>query len=64
MNAPCKDCERREVGCHSVCAEYKEYNEHRERVRELRHLDTILSSMTRSCYRTRQRYHQKYGREI
>lgn len=24
MNAPCKDCPKRVLGCHSTCAEYKE----------------------------------------
>ena len=24
-NAPCKDCERREVGCHGQCGEYQEF---------------------------------------
>ena len=26
MNAPCKDCERRTLGCHSTCEEYKAYD--------------------------------------
>lgn len=25
MKAPCKDCENREVGCHSKCEEYIEW---------------------------------------
>ena len=30
VNAPCKDCERRFLGCHSTCEEYKEFKEFRE----------------------------------
>ena len=25
MNAPCKDCPDRCIGCHSVCAKYKDF---------------------------------------
>lgn len=31
MTAPCKDCERREVGCHAKCKEYLDYHEYNER---------------------------------
>ena len=27
---PCKNCEKRSVGCHSSCADYISYKEHRE----------------------------------
>lgn len=26
MNAPCLNCERRTLGCHSTCEEYKKYD--------------------------------------
>lgn len=26
--APCKNCEKREIGCHSDCEEYNEYRKH------------------------------------
>jgi hypothetical protein len=25
MNAPCKDCEKRHLGCHSKCEEYQAF---------------------------------------
>lgn len=29
--APCKDCEDRELGCHSHCIAYKKYKDEREK---------------------------------
>ena len=26
MNQPCKDCEKRHVGCHGKCNDYKEWH--------------------------------------
>ena len=31
---PCKDCEKRKVGCHQSCADYISYKEHREKIRQ------------------------------
>lgn len=28
--APCKDCEKRHLGCHSDCKDYKEFTEYRK----------------------------------
>ena len=36
MQAPCKDCTDRQLGCHSVCEKYKEYAKHNEERRKLR----------------------------
>ena len=33
MEAPCKNCESRKAGCHSVCEKYTAYNRYREQVR-------------------------------
>ena len=30
---PCRDCEKRQVGCHSSCEEYKAYAARLERIR-------------------------------
>lgn len=32
--SPCKDCEEREVGCHSTCEKYIEYKEIHEKETE------------------------------
>lgn len=34
MSAPCKDCTRRELGCHAKCPEYVENAAEREAARE------------------------------
>jgi hypothetical protein len=31
MNAPCKDCEKREVGCQCKCKSYLKYHANQER---------------------------------
>lgn len=31
VKVPCKDCNKRAIGCHSTCAEYKEYLTNREK---------------------------------
>lgn len=35
-NAPCKDCEKRELGCHARCEDYKEYRKQQDALIELR----------------------------
>lgn len=45
MQAPCKDCADRALGCHSVCEKYKEYakqNEERRKLREKYNLENNL----------------------
>lgn len=45
MQAPCKDCTDRQLGCHSVCEKYKEYakqNEERRKLREKYNLENNL----------------------
>ena len=34
--APCKGCERRKPGCHSVCEDYLEFASYREKARRNR----------------------------
>lgn len=35
MIAPCKDCKKRAVGCHSICREYLEWQKKNEERRNL-----------------------------
>lgn len=45
---PCKDCQKRKVGCHSDCAEYKEFsaaNEaRREAIKREKEIDRFFTS--------------------
>lgn len=34
LKAPCYQCEKREVGCHSTCKEYIEYSNERRKIYE------------------------------
>lgn len=34
MKSPCKGCEYRVLGCHSTCAAYIKYNNHRMKLRK------------------------------
>ena len=34
MIAPCKDCTRREVGCHGKCEDYGKWNEEHARLKK------------------------------
>jgi hypothetical protein len=32
ITAPCKDCTKRQLHCHSICEDYKAYREYRQSV--------------------------------
>ena len=36
LQAPCKDCEKRYLWCHSECADYINYNNKQQKVRDER----------------------------
>lgn len=36
MEAPCKDCKDRQLGCHSKCKEYKAFAKRQEKLRQER----------------------------
>ena len=36
LQAPCKDCEKRYLGCRSECADYINYNNKQQKVRDER----------------------------
>lgn len=60
MTVPCKDCEKRKVGCHSTCEDYGKfvaYNE--ERKRAIR-LDREIEVQQCDRYRRYEKY--KRGR--
>lgn len=52
MMSPCKDCQHRYIGCHTVCKLYQEYVREREDIRKRRRRknmerDTIESNVGR-----------------
>lgn len=34
ITAPCKDCQKRQLHCHSSCEEYKAFDQYRREIRE------------------------------
>lgn len=34
--APCRDCDKRYLGCHSECADYIDYNNKQQKIRDER----------------------------
>lgn len=67
MTAPCKDCARREVGCHAKCKEYLEYRDYNERMSDKRHIMVTCTSFTKNHMnkiKNKRGYRQKFGREI
>lgn len=41
MDSPCKDCNKRQVGCHSDCSDYEYYKVKIEQQKEARRLQDI-----------------------
>lgn len=41
MKPPCKDCAKREIGCHAVCESYIKFNQQQEQIRHERYLKRI-----------------------
>jgi hypothetical protein len=37
ITAPCKDCQKRQLHCHSSCEEYKAFKQYRDSIREQRY---------------------------
>lgn len=33
IQSPCKDCEKRQIGCHAACRAYQEYKQHHDAVK-------------------------------
>lgn len=44
MSAPCKDCEKRNVGCHSRCEEYQKYSAERHEINRKKMQESISNS--------------------
>lgn len=62
VNAPCKDCDKRSVNCHSTCTGYKEYLEkhneeldmmHNDRKDLVTHLEYLKDQKTRRIRHSR-----------
>lgn len=64
LKPPCKDCKKRQIGCHSVCPEYNEYNKEREKYRELAYKQKMLDNNIYELgfsMKKRKRKHEDYS---
>lgn len=57
---PCRDCEKRQVGCHGRCEAYQAYAAGREAIRREKAKKNDAEGYTRNCVRVRK---IKYLRE-
>ena len=51
MNAPCKDCPDRVLGCHSVCEKYKHFHEERTRELEQKRMEYLTNPFGNDYFR-------------
>ena len=49
MGAPCKNCGKREVGCHSTCEAYITFSKEMEELKKKRRLENIGTLRSASC---------------
>lgn len=42
IQAPCKDCKDRQLGCHSICQKYIDFKKEQEVINLAKRKDTIL----------------------
>ena len=47
MTCPCRDCEKRNIGCHSKCSLYKEWAKENEKLRKERYEKTRAEYLSR-----------------
>ena len=60
--SPCKDCEKRYLGCHSGCPEYKQFKDSIDIARENKRKEQIINSHEYDVgLEKMKKYKYKYG---
>ena len=62
VSAPCKNCKKRELGCHNKCEAYQEFHSDRERIYKIRH--DIMLQREDSVHKRRQSWQLKRSEGI
>lgn len=61
--APCKDCEKRELGCHGKCAEYLEFKEQQHifdlQMAKIRDCNVYFDDRVQKCVKFRNKLKRK-----
>ena len=60
MSAPCMNCKKRELGCHSSCEEYLNYKAEIERIKAIRGWDREQQQYFGSLSVARRKGRKKY----
>ena len=63
MNSPCKGCDERSAGCHSLCEQYKDFAEECEKARELKRQHNIIEGYFISSMSRKKEYIRKRARK-
>ena len=59
IKCPCKDCEEREVACHSTCEKYKKYKEKLAKLPKDKREDVYLSYFANVIFRGRKKKNER-----
>lgn len=62
ISAPCKDCEKRRLGCHGKCEEYKAFRAELDALNERRRLMSAANEASRNIEFYSARRMEKRGR--
>ena len=62
MKCPCKGCDRRKLGCHGFCDQYKEWREWANKINQKRQADGELKQLSRD-HELKYRKNLKHGRK-
>lgn len=62
MDAPCKDCPDRVLGCHSVCEKYKQFQEERTRELERKRMQYLTNHLGNDYFRRYLKFKQRLKR--
>lgn len=52
LNAPCQNCQKRSVGCHSTCSDYKNYITENEKIKSEQNKDYEIRAFVNSQRKT------------
>ena len=62
MTAPCKDCVKRFIGCHSTCEDYLEFSKQNEAEREKIH--KVIEQAKRKIYMSEPEFRRALHRKV
>ena len=65
MNAPCKDCKDRKLGCHDACDNYKAWKDYNATIKKAKNetaeVDMLLKAQGERRHKNHSRKRNQYG---